>query len=332
MRPIKGHETHGFTLIELLVALAISLLVMGAIFLTFKSQQDSYVIQDQVTRMQQNLRGAMYMMTRDIQMAGYYTNFDTGLRTCDWDDLDSDNDTTTNTEQGRALIFAVDNTSVSGIKSGTDEIVIVKAVHERDLATGSLTDEGTLVAGESASGNTITLNDLDLDGDGDPDLNATGKRFGVLVKNDLSRADFFEVQSLSGSTLTTRQALAENYTAGDLIFRADVIIYRVTDNATRPALVRKNLGRNSGYVTVAENIDNLQIQYRLKDGTWVNDPAGSQAQVRAVRVAILARTARLNRGYTDPNTYALGNVNYTPADGYRRRVLFSEIKTRNIGL
>jgi len=332
MTSTRKRTEQGFTIIELLVALAISLVVMGAVFLTFKSQQDSYVIQDQVTRMQQNLRGAMYLMTRDVQMAGYYTNFDPGQRTCDWDDQDGDNDTTTGTEQGRPLIFAVDNTNISGVKTGTDEIVIVKAVHERNLASGALTDSGTLAAGETGGGSTITLSDLDLDSDGDDDLNASGKRFGILVKKDLTRGDFFEIQGVLGSTITTREALAENYSSGDLILRVDVVIYRVTSNAAHPALVRKNLGSNSGYVTVAEDIDNLQVRYRLNSGTLVNDPAGSQAQVRAVRIDLLARTAHLNRGYTDPNTYAIGGANYTPGDGYRRKLLCSEIKTRNIGL
>jgi type IV pilus assembly protein PilW len=61
----------GFTLVELLVSMAISLVVMGAVYSTYRSQQNSYVIQDQVAAAQQNLRAAMYTMKRDIQMAGF---------------------------------------------------------------------------------------------------------------------------------------------------------------------------------------------------------------------------------------------------------------------
>jgi type IV pilus assembly protein PilW len=61
----------GFTLIELLIAMAISGIVAGAIFTAFKSQQKSYLVQEQVTDMQQNLRAAMDFMVRDIRMAGY---------------------------------------------------------------------------------------------------------------------------------------------------------------------------------------------------------------------------------------------------------------------
>ena len=61
----------GFTLIELLIAMAITGIVAGAIFTAFQSQQKSYLIQDQITEMQQNLRAAMDIMVRDIRMAGY---------------------------------------------------------------------------------------------------------------------------------------------------------------------------------------------------------------------------------------------------------------------
>jgi len=59
-----------FTLIELLVALAISGVVMAGIYSAYYSQQKSYITQDQVAAMQQNLRAAMYIMQREIRMAG----------------------------------------------------------------------------------------------------------------------------------------------------------------------------------------------------------------------------------------------------------------------
>ncbi|GAB6142927.1 PilW family protein [Desulfocicer niacini] len=61
----------GFTLIELLVAMAISIIVAAGIFIAYKSQQDAQLAQKQIVEMQQNLRAALYIMTRDIRMAGY---------------------------------------------------------------------------------------------------------------------------------------------------------------------------------------------------------------------------------------------------------------------
>jgi type IV pilus assembly protein PilW len=316
---------NGFTLIELMIAMAITLVVMGAIFMTFKSQQDSYVVQDQVTRMQQNLRGAMYVMTRDIQMAGYYTNFDKTSCLTDWDNNG------TNDIGFRPLIYAQDNVNDGGggdnIKDNTDIIVIVKA--SQDFNRTLLAGEGTITSG------TITLSNRDLDGDAsnDPDLDNTYNRYGLLVKKDLSDADFFEVNNASG-TITPPDGLSKNYGEGDLIFRADVIIYRVDENAIHPSLQRTNLSSSSGSTTVAEDIDSLQIRYRLSDGSWVkaSDANFNPANVRAIEVSLLARTGRTIRGYTDQNTYNLGGDSIAPADNYRRKVLTTVIETRNIGL
>ncbi len=66
----KWENKQGFTLVELLVAMAISGIVMSGIYTVYYSQQKSYTTQDQVAAMQQNLRAAMYVMEREIRMAG----------------------------------------------------------------------------------------------------------------------------------------------------------------------------------------------------------------------------------------------------------------------
>jgi len=320
----KRLPSQGFTLVELMVAMAISLVVMGAIFLTFKSQQDSYVIQDQITATQQNLRAAMYMLTRDIQMAGYYTNFDSGSYTMDWDDLGVN-------EVIRPLIYARNNVADGGgdnIKDNTDLIVIIKASSNNQQ----------LVAGETASGNTVDASLRAVD-------NLEAGKCALLVKENLSRAEFFQVQEDSGDMSLTI-SLVENYGVNDWIYRADVIIYYVdneddpgdpndNDDPAHPKLRRKNLGSNQGAQVVAENIDNLQFQYLLSTtGGWTNNLAiGQEINVRAVKISLLARTANTNRGYTDTNTYNIGdNPNPNPNDAYRRKLLSSIVKTRNIGL
>jgi type IV pilus assembly protein PilW len=60
----------GFTLTELLIAMAVAGIVMAGVFSAYSSQQRSYIAQEQVTAVQQNLRVAMYFMEREIRMAG----------------------------------------------------------------------------------------------------------------------------------------------------------------------------------------------------------------------------------------------------------------------
>ena len=64
-------NTKGFTLVELLIAMAISGIIMTGVYAAFKSQQDSYLAQEQVAEMQQNIRAGLYIMTSDLRMAGY---------------------------------------------------------------------------------------------------------------------------------------------------------------------------------------------------------------------------------------------------------------------
>lgn len=64
-------NAHGFTLVELLIAMAISVIVMCGIYMTFKNQQNSYLVQDDVTAMQQNIRAGIYYLASEIRMAGY---------------------------------------------------------------------------------------------------------------------------------------------------------------------------------------------------------------------------------------------------------------------
>lgn len=305
----KNDKNQGFTIVELLVAMAIALVVLGAIFYTFKSQQDSYLVQSEVAAAQQNVRAAMHLISRDIQMAGYYTNFETATITMDWDDQGGD-------ETIRPLIYARDNITAmgDGIRDNTDLIVIVKA---------SMENGRQLVGGELASGGTAS----------DTLRNAgslTTDKYALLVKEDLSRAEFFRVTNDSG-TINLSKTLFESYSEGDWIFRADIIIYYVNDDPQHPSLMRQNLGNNEAAQVVAEDIDNIQFRYLDKDGNLVNS-GFNERHVRGVEISLLSRTRNPIRGYSDPDTYSIGNVNLTPSDAYRRRILKALIKTRNIGL
>jgi type IV pilus assembly protein PilW len=62
---------YGFTLVELLIAIAVGGVVMAGICSAYYSQQESYITQDQVSAMQQNLRAGLWFMEREIRMAGY---------------------------------------------------------------------------------------------------------------------------------------------------------------------------------------------------------------------------------------------------------------------
>ncbi|MCW5200417.1 PilW family protein [Desulfobulbus sp. F4] len=67
----KYLKSNGFTLIELMIAIAMVSLLAGAMYSVYSIQQKSYTVQEQVTEMQQKMRSALDIMTRDLRMAGY---------------------------------------------------------------------------------------------------------------------------------------------------------------------------------------------------------------------------------------------------------------------
>ena len=61
----------GFSLVEVMIGLAIAGVVSLAMFSAFISQNQSYIAQEQVVAMQQNLRAAFTVLERDLRMAGF---------------------------------------------------------------------------------------------------------------------------------------------------------------------------------------------------------------------------------------------------------------------
>ena len=70
MKSINSSQ-NGFSLIELMVTMAIASILMAGIYTFYQNQLKSHITQQQMVDMQQDARAAMYMMTRELRMAGY---------------------------------------------------------------------------------------------------------------------------------------------------------------------------------------------------------------------------------------------------------------------
>ena len=309
MKSNKSSNEKGFTLIELMVAMVISLVVMAAVFSTFKSQQDSYIVQSQVSATQQNLRAALFLLSNDIQMAGYCTNSISSSYPFQSSDEIINNVTI------RPVIYSRnDEATIAGVKTGTDILVVIKGTDkEVTLSVGDYA-----VSGDSTTAS-ITLNTPNMLDTADLTYSSSSgnNKYGLLVKKGMNRAELFEVNS--ANNIIFPSGLIDDYSEGDKIVKVDVIIYKVEDTTSGPTLKRKNLGTDTGYNTIAENVDDLQFDF-LDDN---NDPLDLTSltnirKVRAVKIDIVARTDNKIRGYS--------------GDGYMRRTLSTTIKTRNIGL
>lgn len=82
--------------------------------------------------------------------------------------------------------------------------------------------------------------------------------------------------------------------------------------------------------TVAEGIENLEFRYLDSSG---NVTANLNA-MKTVQISLLARSAQLDRKFTNTMTYvSAGGVNWGPyGDNLRRRLLITRVDCRNMGL
>lgn len=71
MRNLHPKNQNGMALVELLVALVITGVITWAGYSIYLTQHESWLIQEQISNMQQNARVAMYELRTKVRMAGY---------------------------------------------------------------------------------------------------------------------------------------------------------------------------------------------------------------------------------------------------------------------
>ncbi|UCG22584.1 MAG: PilW family protein [Deltaproteobacteria bacterium] len=274
----SGNLQQGFTLVELLVAMAMAVIVMAALYSTFKSQQDSYVSQEVVAEMQQNLRAALYMMARDIRIAGYDPSelADAGIVsagsnsinfTFDINDgIDNDADGTVDeidepiisdgdvTDANENITYSLDTSDANNPRLVRDAGGGVQPVADYIDEVGfayAFDNDGDDQVDVSAGGHIIWA--IDSDGDGILDINLDTNDDGVIDTNDS--------------------------TAG---------------------------------VALASQVD--------------------ISRIRAVKIWLLARTGKVDRGFTNSSVYVVSNQQLQYNDNFRRRLFTTAISCRNMTL
>jgi len=272
-------KNQGVTLIELLIALVISAILIVALYQIFIGQQKTYVVQEQVVDMQQNVRAAINKMMREIRMAGFGNVGDLlGTRGIE------------NGFTGEVNSFTKE------ITPNANSITIVGGFKQIRR------DNGDPIVIAYASGNQITLNFATDEFDG-----GVAHRFisigGVESNTVLSR---------SVRTLTLKNPISFAHSAGTPIFKIQAITYSVGNSGDKIALLR-NENTGGGNQPLAENVENIQFEYRDANGALTINPAN----IRMVRVTVTARTDR-------------EDLDLKSGDGFRRRQIASNIQVRNM--
>jgi type IV pilus assembly protein PilW len=64
------NNNRGFTIVELMIVVVLSSIVTAAIIMVYQAQNRSYLFQERITQIQQNLRAATFVMSDEIRMVG----------------------------------------------------------------------------------------------------------------------------------------------------------------------------------------------------------------------------------------------------------------------
>jgi len=216
MKTSEGRE-QGFTLLELLVAMAVFGIVIGAVYSTYYTQQRSYVVQTEISHMEQNLRAAILLMAREIRMAG-----------CDPTD-----------EAGAGITTALANT-------------MAFTMDIRGNTAGSNPDGKTNDSNEAV---TYTLSDID--GDGDTDLvrnnvmlaeNIDALNFVYLDENGAVTNNTADIRSVQISIVARTGKPDRGYVNANSYTnqQGEVILGAQNDNYRRRLLTAEVRCRNMG--------------------------------------------------------------------------------------
>ena len=294
---MRKNGTAGFSLIEVLAAIAILGIAMTAVFSTFLFQQKSYTTQVRVAEMQQNLRDAMEMISRDIRMCTYGIPSNVNI---------VDNEITSR------YLKPVNSTS------GPDGIYVLYR-YDGDAAYPSF-DNVNMGAGAT----TVTLTSTAGFAAGDR----------ILVYS-ATNADLRQVATAAGTTLTLQAGVGTAY-SGATLARVRYVRYYV-DNTTDAAHPTMMVDRRNGQSQpLADDIEDLQFQYSMDtNGDGVievvdNNAVGNASFVRQVHVYLLARSRILEQGWVDAgNRNMADHLPGVANDGYRRRRTEMVVDVRN---
>lgn len=86
----------------------------------------------------------------------------------------------------------------------------------------------------------------------------------------------------------------------------------------------------AGGSALADNVENIEFRYLDSSGNVTSNIA----DIRAVDISMLVRASRASKNYSNTNSYttASGQTWSGGGDGYRRRMVQTRVRLRNIGL
>jgi type IV pilus assembly protein PilW len=313
----------GFSLVELMVALVITLILLAGVAQIFLSSKKSFTIQNALGRQQENGRYVLDTLAQDLRRAGYLGGalrveettwslpLATGADTC----------ATTSTDWATMLdrpIYGLDDTA-TGYACVTNylqgDVLVVR--YAAPWAVGGITTPSIV----------------------------TDHLYLRSNPTDPKKARIYKGNSGEPSPLANdrdAELVAHTYYIGTSSQTCS------NDGSAIPSLFRVGLdgsGNPTSPEEIASGIEQLQVQYGVDtngdlsveqylDADAISTNTATTPnwdQVVSARVWVLTRAECPETGYTNTNTYDIGDVSFTPAasDHYRRQLYQTTVKLRN---
>lgn len=334
----RKKSERGLTLIELMVALLLGVFLTAGAIQMFVGSKQSYRMQENLSRLQENGRFAMYFITRDIRGAGFWG--------CLQDRSNISNDLNPAGTNYSADIhdFSVATSGVNGTVDGTNpgldlpDSIILKGAY----------DSGVKIVPNGGSYGPFTRSNIKVSADNDL------KQGDIVLLSDCSQGDIFQITNpvnnsvlvhntgnatepgnYNPDTCTAGHCLSKVFKGDAQVFKLQTITYSIQTGASgSPALFRQIDADPA--TEIVEGVENMQILYGVdNDQNNTADyyvPAGTAgldfSRVISVRVSLLIQTIEDNLAKLAVN-YIFNGSSVTPADKRLRHVVSSTIALRN---
>ncbi|MFH1090488.1 MAG: PilW family protein, partial [Pseudomonadota bacterium] len=298
-------------------------MVMTIMFTMFRTANRSYIRQDYVAEMQQNLRVAMYYVARDVRMAGCGLNLFSGL---------------------------VPNIQIFNDTDSAWHFVL--PITGANSAVGP--DTFTVFYGDIKSGAydaSITGPMPDASAELNVDAVASFKEGNTVIVTNGITATLFVVSEVQAAALKLQHNPAASvfnppaafkafpagagYGTGSLLFNFGASVWvTYAINQSDPLHPRLIADYHDGTAVriIADNIEDMQLHYFLNDGSEVDNPVGFESKIQAVRINVVARVDKQDfEGVIFKPLNLEDRVWLSPPDdGFRRRVLSTIARLRNM--
>ena len=266
------HNEKGFSLLEVLIAVLITGIVTSSILQVYVTQHKNYIVQDDITNIQQNARASIDEISRQVRLAGF--DLPLGLN------------------------------AIEAYNTNPDTIVLVYHNSGCDtyLSAPMPQPSAELKCGSDVScfydGQWIFIYDAD---------SAKGEWFEIT-----------EVQSAALHLQHNTMSLSRKYGVNALIFAMTQVKFYI-DNTTdvdHPKLMIQIMGEAPQIY--ADNITDLQFQYKLKNGMTVDEPPIAEN----IREVLISLSARSNQPEVDD----------AGVETFRDRTFNTSVFLRNVGI